>query len=213
MADVFVSYSRRNREPVGAIADALSSAGHSLWWDPALQSGEDYARVIEREIGAARCVVVAWSAEARDSLWVRAEANEALDSDKIVQLSVDGAKLPLPFTMLHCLDFSRWRGRKADDPMPGLRDGVGAMVSGERRRVAEPMPQGPALAGLGPAVALGWAALGIAILIALAAGAAAVGALGAAPFGMIAAFGMAAATIILALVAWMALRVMKASRR
>lgn len=212
MADVFVSYSRRNRESVGAIADALSSAGHSLWWDPALKSGEDYARVIEREIDAARCVVVAWSAEARDSLWVRAEANEALDSDKIVQLSLDGAKLPLPFTMLHCLDFSRWRGREADDPMPGLRDGVGAMVSGERR-VAAPVPQGPALAGLGPAVALGWAALGLAILIALAAGAAAIGALGAVPFGMIATFGMAAATIILALVAWMALGVMKASRR
>lgn len=212
MADVFVSYSRRNLAPVGAIADALAADGHSLWWDPALQSGDDYARVIEREIGAARCVVVAWSAQARDSLWVRAEANEALDAGKIVQVSLDGAKLPLPFTMLHYLDFSRWRGGTTDDPMPGLQSGVRAMVSGEGR-VAEAVPHGPALGGLGPAVALGWAALGLAILVALATGAAAAGALGAAPFAMIAGLAMAAATIVLALVAWLALRVLKASRR
>ncbi len=212
MADVFVSYSRRNLAPVGAIADALSASGHSLWWDPALRGGDDYARVIEGEIEAARCVVVAWSAEARHSLWVRAEANEALDAGKIVQLTLDGVKLPLPFTMLHFLDFSRWRGGASDDPMPGLDDGVRAAMRGERRDV-ERLPQGPALQGLGPAVALGWAALGLAILMALATGAAAVGTLGAGAFGMLAAFGMAASTIILALVAWMALRVIAASRR
>ena len=113
MADVFLSYSRRDRTAVGAIAEALAAGGRSLWWDPALKSGEDYAEVIEREIGAARCCVVAWSASARDSLWVKAEANEALDAGKIVQLTIDGAKLPLPFTMLHYLDFSRWPGRRA----------------------------------------------------------------------------------------------------
>lgn len=212
MADVFLSYSRRDRTAVGAIADALAAGGRSLWWDPALKSGEDYAEVIEREIGAARCCVVAWSASARDSLWVKAEANEALDAGKIVQLTIDGAKLPLPFTMLHYLDFSRWPGGRGDDPMPELEQGLERMA-GTERRPAPPVPAGPALHGLGPAVALGWAALALAGLMALATGAAAVGALPAAPFGMLAAFGLAIATILLALVAWLVLRVLAASRR
>lgn len=212
MADVFLSYSRRNRKEVGAIADALAAGGRSLWWDKALKSGEDYAQVIEREIGGARCCVVAWSANARDSLWVKAEANEALDAGKIVQVTIDGAKLPLPFTMLHCLDFSRWQGGHGEDPMPDLEEGVRAMASGAARPAA-PVPAGPALHGLGPAVALGWAALALAVLMALATGAAAVGALPAAPFAMLAAFGLAIATILLALIAWLVVRVLAASRR
>jgi hypothetical protein len=212
MADVFVSYSRRDRDRVGEISGALEESGYSLWWDRALKTGEDYGQVIEREIGAARCVVVAWSATARESLWVKAEANEALDSGKIVQVSVDGAKLPLPFTMLHALDFSRWRGGRGDEPWPDLDDGVRAMTSGERPR-AERVPAGPALQGLGPAVALGWAALALATVMAIATGAAATGALPAAQFGMLAAIGLALATILLALVAWLVLRVLAASRR
>jgi hypothetical protein len=212
MADVFISYSRRDRDRVGEISGALEASGYSLWWDRVLKSGEDYGQVIEREIGAARCVVVAWSATARESLWVKAEANEALDSGKIVQVSVDGAKLPLPFTMLHALDFSHWPGSRSDDPWPELDEGVRAKTTGERRR-AERLPAGPALQGLGPAVALGWAALALATLMALATGAAATGALAAPQFGMLAAVGLALATIVLALVAWLVLRTLTASRR
>src|SRR5688572_12618612 len=112
MADVFVSYSRKNRDRVAEVADALGQSGFSLWWDRKLRSGGDYGMVIEREIEAASGVVVAWSAHARQSLWVRAEANEALDSGKLVQISLDEARLPLPFTMLHSLDFSAWRGTR-----------------------------------------------------------------------------------------------------
>jgi hypothetical protein len=216
MADVFVSYSRRDREQIGAIASALEAGGHSLWWDRELKSGEDYGSVIEREIGAAGCVVVAWSKSARDSLWVKAEANEALDSAKLVQVTVDGAKLPLPFTMLHFLDFSRWRGG-SEDPLPELDSGVRRMLGGGGRPLertpGDRPPAEPALQGLAPAVMLGWAALALAILMAAATGAAAIGALPATAFGTLAAFGLALATILLALVTWLVLRVLSASRR
>ena len=62
----------------------------------------------------------AWSRTARDSLWVRAEANEALDQGKLVQINLDGAKLPLPFTMLHFTDFSHWTGAREQAPWPQL---------------------------------------------------------------------------------------------
>ena len=116
MAEVFVSYSRANRDRIDGLSDALETSGYSVWWDRSLTAGADYAMVIEEQIDAAPCVVVAWSQTARQSLWVRAEANEALDAGKLVQINLDNARLPLPFTMLHFLDFSGWSG----DPRRGM---------------------------------------------------------------------------------------------
>ena len=213
MADVFVSYSRANRDRVGALADAIEESDFSLWWDGRLGPGEDYGQAIEREIAAAGAVVVAWSATARESLWVRAEANEALDAGKLVQLTLDGAKLPLPFTMLHFLDFTRWRGQRNAAPWGELEGRIQGRLRGEPEAAATPAPAGPALGGLALPVTLGWAALALAALMALAVGAAAAGALPAAQFGTLAAIGFAAAAILLALTAFLVLRVLQASRR
>jgi hypothetical protein len=212
MADVFVSYSHADRPKAGRLAGAVEESGWSLWWDEKLPPGCVYAQVIEQEIETAGCVLVAWSATARDSLWVRAEANEALDSGKLVQLSWDGAKLPLPFTALHFLDFRRWSGERSGSPWSDLDRRVGGMLRGERVE-ADPGVREPALNGLGRVVALGWAALVLAALMALAVVAAASGVLPATQFGTLAAAGFAVAAILLALTAFLTQRVLKASRR
>lgn len=221
MADIFVSYAHKNRPRVAEISGALEQGGYQLWWDRQLESGADYGTLIERELDAAGCVVVAWSAAARQSLWVRAEANEALDAGKLVQVNLDGAKLPLPFTMLHFLDFSSWRGERDCEPWTGLDTRVRGMLGGERTDEGDEVAglgearaaSGPALQGLGSAVWLGWAAIGLAGLMAVAIGAAAAGALPAASFGTLAATGFAIAAILLALIAWMMARTLTASRR
>ena len=62
MADVFSVLWRASTRPrVEQISDALEGSGYSLWWDKALNASDDYAMVIEEQIDAARCVVVAWS--------------------------------------------------------------------------------------------------------------------------------------------------------
>jgi hypothetical protein len=177
MADIFLSYARANRDRAQAVAAAMEGDGRSLWWDKRLASGGDYASVIEQEIAAARCVVVGWSAAARDSLWVRAEANEALDQGKIVQINFDGAKPPLPFTMLHFLDFSAWGGAREQTPWPVLKGEIDGAIDGkteEAQRRPDPggvplvIERAPALQGFGKIAVLGWAALGVAIVLALA---------------------------------------------
>jgi hypothetical protein len=224
MADVFVSYSRKDRGRVAEVADGLDRSGFSLWWDRNLRSGGDYGLVIEREIEAARGVVVAWSATARQSLWVRAEANEALDSGKLVQISLDETRLPLPFTMLHTLDFSSWRGAREGAPWSDLESRLLRLRAGETIDDAGPeqaqaVPgqdarlQGPALQGLGRTALIGSAAIALAAGIALATGMAAMGRLSSALFGGIAGFGVAAAAILLALSAFVLARTAAASRR
>jgi len=106
MAEIFVSYSHADLSTVSRIALQLEDRGHDVWWDRELKGGQDFGPEIEAALRNANCAVVAWSGTARNSLWVRAEATLALESGKFVQLSLDAAKPPLPFTMLHLLDFS-----------------------------------------------------------------------------------------------------------
>ena len=212
MADVFVSYSRSNRERIVTVSDALEESGYSVWWDRALQPGDDYAILIEEQIDAAPCVVVAWSQTARQSLWVRAEANEALDAGKLVQIRLDDARLPLPYSALHFLDFSRWSGNRTEECWTTLDGRVKRRLNGEWVDEHAP-PPGPALHGLGRVSLLGWASILVAALVAVAIGLAAGGTLSASMFGGVTLFALAVAVILLALTAFSLARIGRASRR
>src|SRR3954469_10395067 len=179
MADVFLSYARATRPRIEQIGDGLQAGGYTLWWDKALNASDDYAMVIESELDAAGCVVVAWSAQARQSLWVRAEANQGLDSGKLVQVNLDGTRLPLPFSALNFLDFARWRGDCRGTPWSEFDADVGAMVRGEavhRDSSFAPEPlRGPALQGFGKFMLIGWIAIAVAAATAVAIGMVATG--------------------------------------
>jgi TIR domain len=213
MADVFLSYGRSTRPRVEQISGAMEASGYDLWWDKALNASDDYAMVIEKEIDAARCVVVAWSNQARQSLWVRAEANEALDQGKLVQISLDACRLPLPFTMLHFLDFRPWRGEREGSPWAEFDGRVGGMLRGEAFDDGAAGQPGPALQGFGKIALLGWAAILVAALTALAVAMVATGRLAPATFSALTLAALAFAAIMMALAAFVLIRISLASRR
>ena len=76
MADIFVSYASEDRDRIKPLIDAITAEGISVWWDRRIGMGSDFEREIERELDAARCVVVVWSEKSVDSDWVRNEAQE-----------------------------------------------------------------------------------------------------------------------------------------
>jgi TIR domain len=100
MADVFISYVSDDRALAAALARALELSGHSVWWDRNLHGGADFAAEIERELNAARAVIVLWSAKSRDSPWVRDEAAYARDAGKLVPVRLDDVASPLGFRQL-----------------------------------------------------------------------------------------------------------------
>lgn len=212
MADVFVSYSRANRDRIVAVSDNLEESGYSVWWDRALAPGDDYALLIEAQIDAAPCVVVAWSETARQSLWVRAEANEALDAGKLVQINLDRTRLPLPFSALNFVDFSAWGGVRHEECWTTLDGRVRRRLNGEWVDAHEPKP-GPALQGLGKVSLLGWASILLAAAIALITGLVATGRLPAHMFGGFTLFAMAASATLLLLTIFTLARIARASRR
>jgi adenylate cyclase len=110
VADVFISYARSAEGHAHRIAEELRALGYGVWRDDELPAHRSYGEVIEEHLASAKAVVVVWSADAVTSEWVRAEADVARISKKLVQLSVDEAQLPLPFSQLHCADLKSWAG-------------------------------------------------------------------------------------------------------
>ena len=126
MSDIFISYARSTADQAQAIAEALRGLGYGVWRDDEIPANRAYADVIAERLASAKAVVVIWSAEAAKSEWVRSEAERARAEHKLVQLSVDGARLPMPFDQTQCADLAGWTG---GGETPGWKQVVGAIAN------------------------------------------------------------------------------------
>ena len=125
MSDIFISYARSTADQAQQVAEALRGLGYDVWRDDELPAHRAYAKVIEERLQAAKAVVVIWSAEAVESEWVQSEADTARTDHKLVQLTVDGSKLPRPFDRIQCADMTAWTG---DLEAPGWRKVVASVA-------------------------------------------------------------------------------------
>ncbi|MGH6911446.1 MAG: TIR domain-containing protein, partial [Phenylobacterium sp.] len=114
MSDVFISYARSTAEQAASIAAALASQGYAVWRDNEILANRAFADEIEERLTQSKSVVVLWSAEAVKSQWVRSEADRARLDNKLVQITLDGTRLPMPFDQIECADLSKWTGDRAD---------------------------------------------------------------------------------------------------
>ncbi len=115
MADIFISYARADLKRMLPFAQALQAMGYSVWYDARIKAGETFDEVIDRELGAALCVVVVWSEHSVLRRWVRSEATDGLGRGILVPLRIDDVRLPRPFDTVQTPDLSMWQG-ETDDP-------------------------------------------------------------------------------------------------
>jgi len=143
MVDVFISYSRSNRERVRVLADAVKALGYIAWWDDELPPHKSYGDVISEKIANAHAAIVCWSADAAQSEWVRAEADLARNQKKLIQTSFDDVMPPMPFNQIQFASLADWQGQ-ADHP--GWRKVQASLIDlcgppGTVRTAATPTPQ------------------------------------------------------------------------
>ncbi len=128
MADIFLSYTRSDREKVAILADALKENGWSVWWDTALTAGQRFDNVIETTLGKAKAVIAVWSPESANSQWVKDEAGEGAAKGKLIPVIIDGAKPPLGFRQYQTVDLTGWAGQRDDPRLQDLIYGLKSLI-------------------------------------------------------------------------------------
>src|SRR5215468_5045188 len=106
MADIFISYSKPDRDKVVLLAAYLESEGWSVWWDTNLAVGDPYRDEIMKQLATARAVIVLWTPTSVKSDFVRAEAGRAKADGKLIPAKdgVSYGDIPLPFGEMHTED-------------------------------------------------------------------------------------------------------------
>jgi len=104
MADVFVSYARRDKARVAPLVASIEARGWSVWWDPEIAPGQEFDRLIEAELSVAAAVLVVWTPTSVESRWVRGEARDAAERGILVPVRFDAAHLPIDVRAIHTID-------------------------------------------------------------------------------------------------------------
>jgi TolB-like protein len=128
MADIFVSYARGDKPLVAPLVAALGAQGWSVWWDPSINPGQEFDRLISTELDAARAVIVVWTPTSVESRWVRGEAREGANRGVLVPVRFANARLPIDVRSLHTTDLDEWRGDSQSAAFQELARAIRALV-------------------------------------------------------------------------------------
>ncbi|MBI1339496.1 TIR domain-containing protein, partial [bacterium] len=152
MADIFLSYKKIDRERVEGLARDLTDEGFTVWWDYAIESGDDWFQRIIEEVRLARCLVGCWTRNSVDARgmfvpsagdgnnYVRVE-HETAGRARIAGAMMDEGSVPAVYRDMQYSNLVGWA--------PGARDHSGFRDLVERaERLATPAFMQRSLAAL-----------------------------------------------------------------
>lgn len=139
MADVFISYKSERRSAAEHLAETLTHWGYSVWFDHSLVHGRDFGLQLDREIRAAKVVVVLWCTLAVGSRWVHEEVDLASELGILLPTKIEPCELPVGNRRLDYIDLSNWDG----SPRSSNIDDLLLAISGKVGR--DPAPNFQAL--------------------------------------------------------------------
>jgi hypothetical protein len=128
LVDVFISYKQEEREAVSIIATSLADLKLDVWFDSKLRAGGSFDTEIAAALETAKAVLVCWTSAAIRSEWVRAEATEGRNGDRLVACFLQPTMLPPPFNLTHAENLSAWAGQRDDPAWLKLLDRIGELV-------------------------------------------------------------------------------------
>jgi hypothetical protein len=128
VADVFISYKTERRNAAQHVSRILELNGYSVWFDYGLLSGSDFGPQIERELRAAKAVVVLWCSLSFDSRWVLEEAHLAERLGTLTPVRLEPVELPLGFGRANTVDLTIWDGSPRSPTLDRLLNEIGRRV-------------------------------------------------------------------------------------
>jgi hypothetical protein len=107
MAQVFISYAREDRAFAEGLANWLEAEGWTAWWDTQILAGNTFRNTIERELAAARCLIVVWTPASITSHWVIDEAQAGAERNVLLPLAINDVKIPLGLRQTQAVPLAR----------------------------------------------------------------------------------------------------------
>ena len=101
MVDVFISYKQEEREAVQIIASSLNDLKLSVWFDTKLRAGGSFDEEIAAALTDAKCVLVCWTPAAMQSEWVRGEATQGKEGNRLAACMLQPTTLIPPFNLVN----------------------------------------------------------------------------------------------------------------
>ncbi|MEP3476413.1 MAG: toll/interleukin-1 receptor domain-containing protein [Hyphomicrobiales bacterium] len=110
MADIFISYARKERDRCIAIYDKLVALELDVWFDAKLENGDSLSDEINYQVRESKCVLVLWSPLSVESQWVQSEALIKFFEKKLIQAIIEKVDLRVPFNGTHYNDLTNFNG-------------------------------------------------------------------------------------------------------
>jgi hypothetical protein len=170
MADVFLSYSSKDRAAAERVQQVLERAGISVFWNQETPPGADWDTWIRDKLANAKAAIVLWSKESIKSPNVRHEAIVARDAGKLVPVMIETlspSDFPMGLYLVQGVQLQDWRNSNSGgmarlisevEARLGRGSGAGHVPprnAGKIKAVKKPSPVPLVLAGLVVAAVLG----------------------------------------------------------
>ena len=129
--DIFLSYAREDVSKATELARILKVAGWSVWWDKEIVAGRDFELEIDAALSEAKAVLVLWSSYSISSNWVRSEAKEAKEANKLIPVLLDDSRIPLSFRSLSTIELRDWPNKASLLELGSLKSAISRLLKNE----------------------------------------------------------------------------------
>ncbi|MDV6342381.1 SUMF1/EgtB/PvdO family nonheme iron enzyme [Nitrosomonas sp. Is24] len=111
MSDIFIAYSRSDTAVANRLVQHFRQEGWKVFIDQQTHVGRRWHKEIERELHAAKAVVVLWSVTSRDSDFVLEEAEYGKRKDILFPAFIERMEFPYGFGRIQTADLIGWDHR------------------------------------------------------------------------------------------------------
>jgi|CXWL01.1.fsa_nt_gi formylglycine-generating enzyme required for sulfatase activity len=111
MSDIFLCYSRTDIDVALQLANRFEKENWSVFIDQQTRVGLRWHKEIERELHAARAVVVLWSATSRDSDFVLEEAEYGKHKEILFPAFIESVEFSYGFSRIQTADLIDWNNQ------------------------------------------------------------------------------------------------------
>jgi hypothetical protein len=137
--DIFLSYASEDSASARELGRVLQAAGWSVWWDHENSPGTDVDVDSATALSTAGAVVVLWSASSVASNRVKNEARDAKESNRLIPVLLEDARIPLSFRSLATVDLRQWPDKPAPLEIAKFKSMIGGVLNtgapGQKRKL------------------------------------------------------------------------------